>query len=636
MKRSLRNKIVTTTAVVAAVALNGAVLSQPITKAYTAFQESRPDYIAEKGRWETIELPAEYRVRAIHAALLYSGEVLLVAGSGNNRRAFEAKTFETILWDPVTGATRKVETPEDLFCGGHAYLPNGDLLISGGTAKYEVLADDVKRAAGPIWVKNENGQEVQIRKGDVFSRGNGMTYAATEDVLVPAAKDPGDGTWEPGRANVWVEATEEGKEYATGEDAERLDLDRLSIAEQQNLYAWSNQVNMDKQNYTGLDASYIFDVKQSKYVKTDDMNFARWYPTLVSLNGGNILAVSGLDQHGYILEGQNEIFDTVAKDWHYDGKVDRFFPTYPSLFRLANGRLFYSGSSTGYGVATEGRQPGIWDVSTNEWQDVDGLRDQDMTETSSSVMLAPAQDQRVAIIGGGGVGEDDAATARIDIADLDADVPAYTPGPTYPSPARYVSAVTLPDDKTLLTGGSRYYRGKFLSDLHVTRMLDPETLELIEAAPNHVGRNYHSTAVLLPNGTVMTMGSDPLFGDEHNHTPGKFETRLEIYTPPANYIADRPVISEAPEDLERGTEVTFQVDSVAPIEKVRLIRPSAVTHLTDTEQRSVAAEIVSQEDGSVTVEIPDSEGVLPSGPYMLWAVDDRGAPSEMASWVMVR
>jgi hypothetical protein len=272
-------------------------------------------------------------------------------------------------------------------------------------------------------------------------------------------------------------------------------------------------------------------------------------------------------------------------------------------------------------------------VSDNTWQDVNGLRDSNMTETSSSVMLAPAQDQRVAIIGGGGVGEDDAATARIDVADLDEEKPRYEAGPTYPSPGRYISAVNLPDDKTLLTGGSRYYRGKSLSDLRMSRLLDPQTMTLSEAAPNRIGRNYHSTAVLLPDGSVMTMGSDPLFGDEHNHTPGTFETRIERYTPPYFYTeTPRPEIVKAPAEMERGDKVTLEV--TGDIDRVRLMRPSAVTHLTDPEQRSIALDIKKSESGELVVSAPKSEGMVPSGYYMLFVVDESGVPS-VSEWVRV-
>ena len=101
---------------------------------------------------------------------------------------------------------------------------------------------------------------------------------------------------------------------------------------------------------------------------------------------------------------------------------------------MPSGKLFYTGSNAGYGSDTVGRDPGIWDLSDNSFKKVPGLRDPRQTETSGSVLLPPAQDQRYMIAGGGGVGESNRSTARTDVIDLNAR-PSRTsrPGPTWSS-----------------------------------------------------------------------------------------------------------------------------------------------------------------------------------------------------------
>ena len=42
-----------------------------------------------------------------------------------------------------------------MFCAGHVFLPDGKLLIAGGTRRYEKLKEDVTHAAGVMTVKNE-------------------------------------------------------------------------------------------------------------------------------------------------------------------------------------------------------------------------------------------------------------------------------------------------------------------------------------------------------------------------------------------------------------------------------------------------------------------------------------------------
>ena len=39
-----------------------------------------------------------------------------------------------------TNKFKKIKTPSDMFCGGHVILPDGNVLIAGGTTRYEVLA----------------------------------------------------------------------------------------------------------------------------------------------------------------------------------------------------------------------------------------------------------------------------------------------------------------------------------------------------------------------------------------------------------------------------------------------------------------------------------------------------------------
>src|SRR6478735_10188938 len=89
-----------------------------------------------EGTWTTASSPSP--VRAIHAALMHTGKVLLIAGSGNDRTDFAAGTFKTAIYDPATDTFKSdISTPYDLFCGGHAFLPDGRLLVVGGTAQFE-------------------------------------------------------------------------------------------------------------------------------------------------------------------------------------------------------------------------------------------------------------------------------------------------------------------------------------------------------------------------------------------------------------------------------------------------------------------------------------------------------------------
>ncbi len=638
-RRRARNGALVLVAGVLVVGVNAPFVAALADEVATEYRTSRPEYRAAHGSWETVELPEEFRVNAIHAALLRTGKVLIVAGSGNDQRQFDEQEFSTILYDPAESTYERIETPEDLFCAGHAFLPNGNLLIAGGTRKYEVLEEDITHAAGTMTVKNESpdGAAYELPVGTVFVGEDGQRYRSTEVAAVePAMQHEMDGEdmLMASEADVWVEALEEGPAPVV-EGGHQFRVEDLPAGTPEGaVYGIADTITLKKQEYRGLDASYEFDVEQERYVPTGDLTESRWYPTLVGMPGGNVLAVSGLDEHGKILDGQNEVYERHLRRWYDKPGLKRYFPTYPSLFRLADNRYFYSGSNAGYGSDEEGRQPGVWDLKDNLFEPVGGLPEPEMNETSASVLLPPAQDQKVMILGGGEVGDGPASTARTAVADLDADDPRYVRGPDLPAPTRYLSTVVLPDDTVLLTGGSSGYRGAGDSDLHETRIYHPASGEMRVAAPNEIGRNYHSEALLLPDGRVLTLGSDPLYGDEAGELPGTFEHRLEVYTPPYRYgERSAPSLTDGPQELVRGATVRFGTDDPGDVATARLVRPSAVTHVTDPEQRSVALDVTPRE-GAVDLSVPEQEGLVPSGWYMLFVADAEGTPSQ-ARWVHV-
>ena len=52
---------------------------------YHQYQITRPAYEAKYGLWTKLNIPARFRVNGIHSTLLYNGDVLIMAGSGNNQ-----------------------------------------------------------------------------------------------------------------------------------------------------------------------------------------------------------------------------------------------------------------------------------------------------------------------------------------------------------------------------------------------------------------------------------------------------------------------------------------------------------------------------------------------------------------------
>lgn len=638
-KNRARRLAIGAAVVVVVAGMNGPAMWRFGSEQYHDYKINRPDYKAANGHWDFLDIPSKFKINSIHASLLHTGKVLLIAGSGNNQKNFDANKFESVLWDPATNDFKMIPTPKDMFCAGHTQLPDGKLLVAGGTKRYEKLKGDATKAGGLMVVHNEDPDKpMTLPAGTMFTgKKNGKTFESKDPVLVEKAKkifDPATGAFlrtEPGLGRIYVEARKTGKKYETGTE-DNYRVQGMKGADARNVYGIAQKLALDKKDFQGIKDAFEFDPVAEKYIKVDPMNEARWYPTLTTLEDGKVLALSGLDEIGQIVPGKDEIYDPETKEWEYTGII-RKFPTYPAIFLMDNGKLFYSGSNAGYGPADVGRKPGIWDLDTNKFQKIPGLSDADTMETSATVMLPPAQDQKFMVIGGGGVGESEKSSEKSRLVDLKDDKPEFKDGAALDKGTRYPSASLMPDDSVLVTGGAEDYRGRSGSNILEARMYDPKAGEYKRVADPQVGRNYHSGSLLLPDGRVMIFGSDSLYADKANTKPGVFEQRIEIYTPPYLFRDSKPALTDGPKRIEHGESGAFTTKDAASIKSAKLLRPSAVTHVTDVEQRSIALDLEKTADG-IEVTVPKNKALVPAGWYMLFVTDDKGTPSE-GKWVEV-
>ena len=636
--RQLLSVIVAIVVVCGVLGANVPTVGAALRNWYHNYQVTRPAYEAKYGLWTKLNIPTQFRVNGIHATLLYNGDVLIMAGSGNDQSFFDAGTFKTLLLNPATMQMRLIPTPWDLFCAGHIELPDGNILVAGGTARYENLQPVY--AGGSMTVMNyDTTQPWALPKGTIFTAPDGAQFASAFPLTVPravahpAAVFGGNPTIVPGQQNVWVDAVKKGKGSLVA-SSERYTVGGL-IGPQSNrlLFGIGTPMTLQKQDFQGTKDAYIFDVRTSRFVEVNSMNYARWYPTLAEMGNGMVMTMSGLNGQGQVTM-QNEMFNPKTNTWA-EGPVHGF-PTYPATFLTANGHLFYTGSNSGYGPATPAwRTPGFWDVTTNVFRKVPGIKDPQDLETSASVLLPPAQKQTVMVLGGGGVGQSDSATARTALLDMSAPHPDWVPGPNLAEPTRYPITVLLPDDNVLVTGGSRYYRGMHGSDNRDTRIYDVAANSFSRAADSITGRDYHSGGILLPNGSVLTLGGNPLFGNAQDTLPQTFNQEIDVYYPPYFFQGGtRPGIITAPTAMGLGRSYLIKVSQPALIRNLRLMRPDNPTHVTDVNQRSVAVSFKNAGNGYLKITLPSNPNLVPPSYYMLFAVNAKGVPST-GYWVQV-
>jgi hypothetical protein len=153
-------------------------------------------------------------------------------------------------------------------------------------------------------------------------------------------------------------------------------------------------------------------------------------------------------------------------------------------------------------------------------------------------------------------------------------------------------------------------------------------------------RDYHSTAVLLPDGRVFVGGGNQRIYDYEIWSPPYLD-KPEDRPQNVDWVAPAPLFDSLFDAhvLERDAAYELACDRLAfghRIEKVVLMAPCSVTHHSDMHQRYV--EMTTERllsANHILMRVPASEGEVPNGIYMLFVVTSAPSVSQ-ARWVVIR
>jgi len=122
----------------------------------------------------------------------------------------------------------------------------------------------------------------------------------------------------------------------------------------------------------------------------------------------------------------------------------------------------------------------------------------------------------------------------------------------------------------------------------------------------------------------MTSGNDR----DYNLAPfNQAELRLELFSPPYLLRGPRPVVASALAQIAYGSDFIVKTADAASIASAALMRPGAVTHSFNMDQRYVGLTIRARSSQSLTFQAPPDGYVAPPGHYMLFLVNSAGVPS---------
>ena len=357
----------------------------------------------------------------------------------------------------------------------------------------------------------------------------------------------------------------------------------------------------------------IFDPVTQSWSALPNMAYRRWYPTSTTLPDGRALITSGAQTCLTCLADVPEIFDPATNRFTTWPSARLAVPYYPFMYVLPSGKVIDAGANEDPAATS------TLDLTTRTWTTVDPI----VRDGHSSAMYQPGKILKSGTATDSGEAGSAAATAYV--LDATQPSPAWRQVASMAYPRSFHNTTLLPDGTVLVTGGGTMRDGYDVSNAVKTAELwSPATETWKTMSSAAIPRLYHSTALLLPDGRVLTAGSG-------NDGPAVNQTQAEIFSPPYLFKGARPVIASAPSVISYGS--TFFVDSLdaGTIASVSLIRPGAVTHAFDEDQRFLSLSF-THAPGTLNVTAPASANLAPPGYYMLFIVNNAGVPS-VAAWV---
>ena len=230
-----------------------------------------------------------------------------------------------------------------------------------------------------------------------------------------------------------------------------------------------------------------------------------------------------------------------------------FWGLYPSMILMQDGRLFYSGSHVfGNGTARHRARRSTTTPPTRS-PTIPGLQNKDERDQSASVLLPPAQDQRVLTLGGGNIDSNPDAQPADRRHRPEGGQPGVRRRARRCRRARSTSATAgrrRPATRARCTSPpyccptARCWRpaahcttGPTRSSRRRSTTRRPTRSTRVATDPQ--ARGYHSSAFLLPDGRVMSTGDNPGNGtcepqrvDLHPAVPAQGR-------PPDDHVGDR-------------------------------------------------------------------------------------------------
>jgi hypothetical protein len=368
----------------------------------------------------------------------------------------------------------------------------------------------------------------------------------------------------------------------------------------------------------GITKTHTFNPSNSSWRVEGNLQVPRWYPAVTTTSRGEVLITGGVDDppQGGLPTDRPEVRATNGSLRVLNGAASQTASNrnYSWLRQAPNGKIAYLGPAP---------QLRYLDVNGNgAWSDI-GNRDGVDRSYGSFAMYAPG---KVLVAGG------DKFNSSAVVVDLNSNTTAATSSMAFQR--RQHNLTILADGQVLATGGFENST-QFLVDVnkgvYPAEVWNPANGQWKTLASMDRTRQYHSTALLLPDGRVLSAGGG-LCGE--CSTQNYLQKNAEIFSPPylfkqdgSGQLANRPTIAQAPGSMRYNSTYGIQTPNARRIKRVSLVRFGGVTHSVNMGQQYQALNFSVANDGRINVVSPNNSRIAPPGRYMMFVVDEQGVPS---------